>query len=105
MVLVFGLYEVAHVVLRYPEDHITPRPVKEAMAEAVALLCCEALGWAGTESARGYLQAWLRGNELSEESSQRIIPAAQVILSTGAQGGPRFEVVARSRLWPVGFTA
>jgi hypothetical protein len=78
-------HEVGHVLLGHPDDQTTPRPVREAEAEAVALLCCEALGLSGAEYARGYLQHWLAGQEFSEESAQRAIQAAQQILRSGGQ--------------------
>lgn len=76
-------HELGHVLLKHPEDNNTPRPLKEAMAEAVALLCCEALDLPGTEYARGYIQNWLRGTEFTEENSQHIIRAAQQIIEAG----------------------
>jgi hypothetical protein len=77
-------HELGHIQLGHPTDEKTPRAVKEAEAEAVALLCLEALDLPGSEYARGYLQNWLRGEEFGEESSQRVITAAQQILSGGA---------------------
>ena len=59
--------------------------MKEAEAEAIALLCCEALGLSGAEYARGYLQHWLRDEEFGEESAQRVIQAAHELLSAGDQ--------------------
>lgn len=78
-------HEVAHVLLNHPDDNETPRPLKEAMAEAVALLCVEALELPGSEYARGYLQHWLKGDGFDEPTSQRIITTAQTILAAGAQ--------------------
>lgn len=76
-------HEIAHVVLGHPEDDKTPRPLKEAMAESVALLCLEALDLPGAEYARGYIQAWLGGAEFGEDESQQIIQAAEQILNAG----------------------
>jgi len=42
-------YEIAHVLLWHHEDTKTPRAVKEADAEAVALLCLEALDLPGAD--------------------------------------------------------
>lgn len=39
----------------------------------------------GSEYARGYLQNWLRNDELTEEHSQQIISTTQRILEAGAQ--------------------
>jgi antirestriction protein ArdC len=78
-------HELGHVLLGHPEDEKTPRAVKEAEAEVIALLCCEALGLSGAEYARGYLQHWLRDEEFGEESAQRVIQAAHELLSAGDQ--------------------
>jgi len=37
----------------------TPKNLREVEAEAVALLCCEALGLEGAAYCRGYIQNWL----------------------------------------------
>lgn len=80
-------HELGHVLLGYPEDVATPRPRKEAEMEAVAFLCCEALGFDGAAYARGYIQEWLRGEEFSEESAQRILRVSGAILAAGDQDG------------------
>ena len=41
-------------------------------AEAVALLCCEALGLEGTECCRGYIQEWFK------RSNDSVIPEKSV---------------------------
>jgi hypothetical protein len=51
-------HELGHVQLGHPQDDKTPRAVKEAEAEAVALLCLEALDLPGSEYARGYGRRW-----------------------------------------------
>lgn len=58
-------------------------------AEAVALLCCEALGLEGADYRRGYLQNWLYqgiafdSNAIPEKSAQKIFRAADQILKAG----------------------
>ena len=52
-------------------------------AEAVALICCEALELPGAEFCRGYIQDWLSGSEIPERSCQRIFAAANKILEAG----------------------
>jgi hypothetical protein len=65
------------------------RSLKEAEAEAVALLCLESLGMDGAEFCRGYIQNWLQGAEIPEPSAQRIFSAADKILKAAErqQGG------------------
>ena len=45
----------------------------------------EALGLDGAEYARGYLQHWLRTEEIPEQSAQRIITTAHRIIAAGNQ--------------------
>lgn len=89
------LHEVAHVVLGHTSEAdagltdsaLTPRSLREVEAEAVALVCLEALGLPGAEHCRGYIQHWneRRGAEpIPERSAQRIFKAADQILKAGA---------------------
>lgn len=85
-------HELGHVLLHQeggPREHgvVLERYIREAEAEAVALLCVEALGLPGAEFARGYIQAWLAaGMEFPERSAQRIIAAADRIIRAGTTG-------------------
>jgi Zn-dependent peptidase ImmA (M78 family) len=60
-------HELAHVVLGHTSEadftdtERTPKNLREVEAEAVALLCCEALNVEGAEFCRGYIQNWLSG--------------------------------------------
>ncbi len=85
-------HELAHVVLGHTSEggvsdsELTPRSLREVEAEAVALVCLEALGLPGAEHCRGYLQHWnaRRGAEpIPERSAQRIFKAADQILKAG----------------------
>lgn len=84
-------HELGHVVLGHTAeterlddgDERTPRSLREVEAEGVALICCESLGFPGTEFSRGYLQHWLRGQVIPERSVQRIFKAADTILKAG----------------------
>jgi hypothetical protein len=78
-------HETAHVLLEHEKDETLPRPLREVEAEGVALLCCEALGLDGAVYARGYLQHWLKDDELTDAMAQRIIRTARRILTAGAQ--------------------
>jgi antirestriction protein ArdC len=88
-------HELAHVVLGHTtetdtmsDDELTPRSLREVEAEAVALVCLEALGLAGAEHCRGYIQHWnaRRGAEpIPERSAQRIFKAADAILRAGRE--------------------
>lgn len=85
-------HELAHVVLGHTaeatlhDDERTPRNLREVEAEAVALLCIDALGLPGAEYSRGYIQHWNRtGEPIPERSAQRIFKAADQILKAGQQ--------------------
>jgi hypothetical protein len=88
-------HELAHVVLGHTSDaeqndsDQTPRDVREVEAEAVALVCLEALGLDGAAYCRGYIQSWNRnGQPISERSAQRIFKAADQILRAGEGPAP-----------------
>jgi hypothetical protein len=63
--------------------------LREVEAEAVAMLCCEALNLEGADYCRGYIQNWLRpvvasnGEAIPEKSAQKIFRAADQILRAG----------------------
>ena len=63
-------HELAHSMLGHVGDsQLTetaelPRNLREAEAESVALLCCEALGLEGAQFCRGYIQSWLKGGTI-----------------------------------------
>jgi antirestriction protein ArdC len=87
-------HELAHVVLGHTSEanagltdsETTPRSLREVEAEAVALVCLEALGLPGADHCRGYIQHWnqQRGAEpIPERSAQRIFKAADQILKAG----------------------
>ena len=70
------------------DSDMTPRSLREVEAEAVALVCLEALGLPGAEHCRGYIQHWneRRGAEpIPERSAQRIFKAADQILKAGTR--------------------
>jgi hypothetical protein len=88
-------HELAHVVLGHTSEtaldvtdaQITPRSLREIEAEAVALVCLEALALPGAEHCRGYIQHWnseRTSEPISERSAQRIFKAADQILKAGA---------------------
>jgi hypothetical protein len=82
-------HELAHVVLGHTaqadfEDGDLPeRNLQEVEAESVALLLCESLELSGADYCRGYIQNWIRGEEIPERSAQRIFGAADRILKAG----------------------
>ena len=82
-------HELAHVTLGHTAEgqtndgEHTPRNLREAEAESVALILCETLGLPGAEYARGYVQNWLQGESIPERSAQKIFHAADVILRAG----------------------
>jgi hypothetical protein len=88
-------HEVAHVVLAhtaemdFADTERTPKNLREVEAEAVALLCCEALNLEGATYCRAYIQNWLypmvgyNGAGIPERSAQKIFHAADQILRAG----------------------
>ena len=82
-------HELGHVVLGHVSDGehsdgaTLSRNLREAEAEAVALICCEALNLPGADYCRGYIQDWLKGDGIPERSCQRIFSAANSILGAG----------------------
>ena len=88
-------HEAAHVILghtaeaNFTDTERTPKNLREVEAEAVALLCCEALNLEGANYARGYIQHWLYGaigfnaEAIPEKSAQKIFRAADQILRAG----------------------
>jgi N-terminal domain of anti-restriction factor ArdC len=93
-------HELSHVVLGHTSEadagltdsDITPRSLREVEAEAVALVCLEALDLPGAAQCRGYLQHWneRRGAEpIPERSAQRIFKAADQMLKAGTDEGGR----------------
>lgn len=84
-------HEVAHVTIGhttqadFTDSERTPKNLREVEAEAVALLCCESLGLDGAPYCRGYIQNWLEGERLPEQSAQKILRAADQILRAGRE--------------------
>jgi hypothetical protein len=82
-------HELAHVELGHTAEadfndtEHTPRNLREAEAEAVALILCESLQLEGAEYCRGYIQNWLKGDTIPEKSAQKIFGAADRILKAG----------------------
>lgn len=91
-------HEMSHVTIGhtlesdFADTEKTPRNLREVEAEAVALLCCEALGLEGADYCRGYLQNWLYegsgygANAIPEKSAQKIFRGADQILRAGRSG-------------------
>ena len=82
-------HEMAHIMLGHCDggvmedgEHIS-RNLKEAEAEAVALIVGESLGLPGADESRGYIQHWYQNCEIPEKSAQRIFKVADQILKAG----------------------
>jgi len=88
-------HEAAHITLghtaeaEFTDTERTPRNLREVEAEAVAMLCCEALNLEGGDFCRGYIQNWLgpasdtNREAIPEKSAQKIFRAADQILRAG----------------------
>lgn len=84
-------HELAHIELGHTvetsfavSEH-TPRSLREAEAESVAMLLCESLELPGAEFCRGYIQMWLKNDVIPEKSAQKIFGAADRILKAGRE--------------------
>ena len=64
-----------------------PRHIREAEAEATALLLLATLDLPGQEYCRGYIQSWLNGEGIPENSARRIFGAADRMLRAGLNTG------------------
>ena len=93
-------HELAHVLLGHTAESVgglidrderTPRDLREAEAESVALICSESLALPGAEFSRGYIQQWLRGQVIDARSAQRIFRTAQAVLRGGRRDGDDVE--------------
>lgn len=84
-------HELSHVELNhtieqeFSDSEQTPRNLREVEAEAVALLMCESLELPGADYARGYLQAWLKGDVIPEKSCMKIFGCADRLLRAGRE--------------------
>jgi antirestriction protein ArdC len=87
-------HELAHIVLGHTSEadeglsdsEMTPRSLREVEAEAVALVCLEALGLPGADHCRGYIQHWNQRRDtepIPERNAQRIFKSADQILKAG----------------------
>lgn len=88
-------HEAAHIILGhtaeadFTDTERTPKNLREVEAEAVAMLCCEALNLEGADYCRGYIQNWLyqgigyNAEAIPEKSAQKILRSADQILRAG----------------------
>jgi antirestriction protein ArdC len=84
-------HELGHVLLEHTAQNATSdgerlaKNLREAEAEAVALICCDSLSLSGAEFCRGYIQEWLgTGDPIPEPSARRIFRTAEEILRAGS---------------------
>ena len=83
-------HELAHVVLGHTikddtrvDYEVLGADIQEAEAESVAYLLCCLLDLPGQPESRGYIQGWLNGRTLPEQSAKRIFGAAEHIMKAG----------------------
>ena len=82
-------HELVHIELghttesNFTDSDFAPRSLREAEAEAVAMLLCESLELPGVELSRSYIQNWLKGDTIPEKFAQRIFGAADRIIRAG----------------------
>lgn len=84
-------HEMAHHILGhtntgagiFSDGETTPKNIQEVEAESVAYICLESLGLTGGEYCRGYIQSWLSGETIPDQSARRIFSAADKILKAG----------------------
>jgi antirestriction protein ArdC len=84
-------HEIAHIVLghtsegRCDDSESTPRDIREVEAECTAYILVNILGLAGVTESRGYVQHWLKGQQISDKSAQKILATANKILEAGQE--------------------
>ena len=81
-------HELCHCILHtgeseFSEMEVLPRDIKEAEAEGVAFILTSLLGLDGQAESRAYIQTWLDGKEMPEESARRIFTTANKIMEAG----------------------
>lgn len=86
------MHELAHIVLGHTQEDgkwidsadRTPTSIREAEAEATSYIVLDQLDEIdGHMESRGYIQHWLSGNDIPEESARRVFSAADKILKAG----------------------
>lgn len=92
------VHEMAHVLLGHTgqatmtDAETLTYSIAEAEAESVALLICDALGLTdGAAYSRGYIQHWLKGDQLTEANVRRIFRVADQILKAGSDAETETE--------------
>lgn len=85
-------HEIGHILLGHTDKNECvdteklSRSEKEIEAESVSYLCCSILGFEKTlEQSRGYLQAYLAGNDLTEKQSRKVFSVVDKILKAGRE--------------------
>ena len=84
--LMVGIHEIAHCLLHKGKtEKRQERWQKEIEAEGVAYICARVLKLEEDmlEKSRGYMQHWLKDNEINEKQAQRIMGTANKILQAG----------------------
>ena len=82
-------HELAHIVLGHCDemnmwdDETTQRSLMEVEAESVAYILISILDLDGKAESRAYIQAWLKSEELTENSAKKIFSAADKIMMAG----------------------
>ena len=82
-------HEMAHILLGHTKDTYLsenadlPKSIKEVEAEGVAFLMLNLLNLDGKKESRGYIQGWLQGNPISEESAKRIFTVTDKLFKAG----------------------
>ena len=78
-----AVHEIAHCLMH--KDSKLSRELKEVQAESVTYIVCTMLGASEQtlKESRGYIQNWLKQNELTDDISKEIINTANKILEAG----------------------
>jgi antirestriction protein ArdC len=78
-----AVHEIAHCLMH--KDSKLSRELKEVQAEGVTYIVCTMLGASEKtlQESRGYIQNWLKSNELDEKISKEIVNTANKILEAG----------------------
>lgn len=81
-------HEMGHIILGHTtewqmDNDQTEKNIKEVEAELVAFICCSSLGLDGAEYSKDYIDGWLMGEAIPDDSIKKAFKASEQILKAG----------------------